>query len=147
MAESPRTFDFGHPDASTGWGGGRELTGNTRGIPMPPGPSVVVGASLALVTVTTRADPLGPTRRLLGARFKSIAEVEAMYMRPSGAVVEVVVLLSTTQYDDALMDRLLDIEYDLQGSQERFLMISYRPSLGRSRQDILGPGYETLLER
>jgi len=80
--------------------------------------------------------------------YQSINQVKAIYARDDQATHKTVVLLSSVQYDRALMNRLLEIEYELhERFSELFLSFSYIPLLDQRKQDIIHPTFKLLFER
>ena len=80
--------------------------------------------------------------------FKQINEVESIYVQKYTYEWKVIILLSNEKHDDELMDRLLDIEYDLQNRDEDPLLdFSYIPKIYNNKWDILHPSSLPIFER
>jgi len=80
--------------------------------------------------------------------FKLIDEVVSIYVQKDTYEWKVIILLNNTKYDDKLMDRLLDIEYDLQNRDEDPLLdFSYIPKIYNNKWDILHPSSLLIFER
>jgi hypothetical protein len=80
--------------------------------------------------------------------FKQIDEVEFIYLLRYTYEWKVIILLNNKRYDDELMDRLLDIEYDLQNRNEDPLLdFSYIPKIYNNKWDILHPSSLPIFER
>ena len=86
--------------------------------------------------------------REIVSSYQSVNQVEAIYARDDQATHKTVVLLSSVRYDRALMNGLLEIEYELQERfSELFLSFSYIPLLDQRKQDIIHPTFKLLFER
>ena len=80
--------------------------------------------------------------------FKQIDEVESIYVQRYTYEWKVIILLSNEKHDDELMDRLLDIEYDLQNRDEDPLLdFSYIPKIYNNKWNILHPSSLLIFER
>jgi len=80
--------------------------------------------------------------------FKQIDEVESIYVQKYTYEWKVIILLNIKKHDDKLMDRLLDIEYDLQNRDEDPLLdFSYIPKIYNNKWDILHPSSLPIFER
>jgi len=80
--------------------------------------------------------------------FKQIDEVESIYVQKYTYEWKVIILLNIKKHDDQLMDRLLDIEYDLQNRDEDPLLdFSYIPKIYNNKWDILHPSSLPIFER
>jgi hypothetical protein len=80
--------------------------------------------------------------------FKQIDEVESIYMQKYTYEWKVIILLNNTKYDDKLLDKLLDIEYNLQNRDEDPLLdFSYIPKIYNNKWDILHPSSLLIFER
>ena len=80
--------------------------------------------------------------------FKQIDEVESIYVQRYTYEWKVIILLNNTKYDNKLMDKLLDIEYDLQNRDEDPLLdFSYIPKIYNNKWDILHPSSLPIFER
>jgi hypothetical protein len=80
--------------------------------------------------------------------FKQIDEVESIYVQRYTYEWKIIILLNNKRYDDELMDRLLDIEYDLQNRDEDPLLdFSYIPKIYNNKWDILHPSSLLIYER
>ncbi len=74
----------------------------------------------------------------LRVAFLDIEEVDSIYLEKSEPEILVTVLLSNQTYDDELMDRLLDREFDLQEQISNiYLDIYYVPLLERESKDCV----------
>jgi len=86
-------------------------------------------------------------REIVGS-YQPIGEVKAIYACGDQATHRTVLLLSPVQYDRALMDRLLGIEYELhEAFPGLFLSFSYTPLLGQRKRDVVHPTFKLLFER
>jgi len=86
--------------------------------------------------------------REIVSSYQSINQVKAIYARDDQATHKTVVLLSSVRYDRALMNGLLEIEYELhERFSELFLSFSYIPLLDQRNQDIVHPTFKLLFER
>lgn len=81
--------------------------------------------------------------------FRLIDEVEEIYLEIFHYELRVSVLLSTKTYDDELMDRLLDIEYEfIDKDYGDFLFdFHYIPNLTNIKGTILHPGAALVFKR
>lgn len=80
--------------------------------------------------------------------FKQIDEVESIYVQKDTYEWKVIILLNNNRYDDKLMDKLLDIEYDLHNRDEDPLLdFSYIPKIYNNKWDILHPSSLLIFER
>jgi len=101
-----------------------------------------------LTAAFLRDIPTSPplSKELLGA-FTDVREVEAIYVERQSGALAITVLLSSQQYDEALMDELLDIEYGVrQTTTDQVLSFRYIPVLGRDREEFVSPSAEVLFE-
>lgn len=81
-------------------------------------------------------------------RFIPIPEVDAIYTGRYLDECRVTVLLSSEVYDDALMDRLLENEYEIHDTfQHLVLSFTYMPFLGRERSNFVHPSSKLIFNR
>ncbi|MGQ9626292.1 MAG: hypothetical protein ACUVV0_05220 [Anaerolineae bacterium] len=94
-----------------------------------------MASSLSAIVRANFADYLeGEIRR----KYQRTKQVEAIYIEHDLKVSQIIILLSSDQYDDDLMDRLLDIEYDVHKQfAAQMLSFSYIPLLDRKQDSIL----------
>lgn len=86
--------------------------------------------------------------REIVSSYQRINEVKAIYARGDQAIHKTMVLLSSVQYDRALMNRLLEIEYEIhERFSELLLSFSYIPLLDQRKQDIVHRTFKLLFER
>ena len=80
--------------------------------------------------------------------YARIPQVRAIYAGPQESTHKTVILLSSLEYDDELMDRLLSLEYRLHKQfSELLLSFSYIPLFDRKKEDIIHPAFRLLFER
>jgi len=85
---------------------------------------------------------------IIANAFKDIDEVTAIYTQRYRQELQVIVLLSIERYDDNLMYKLLNIEYDLQKeNRDPLLAFSYIPKVYINKRDILHPNALLIFER
>lgn len=85
---------------------------------------------------------------IIANAFKDIEELTAIYIQRYRQELQVIVLLSIERYDDELMYKLLNIEYDLQKeNRDPLLAFSYIPKVYINKRDILHPNALLIFER
>ncbi len=81
-------------------------------------------------------------------KFKNIEKVTAIYIQEYRRELQVIILLGIEEYDDELMDDLLDLEYDLhQEFHDPALSFSYIPRIYANRHDVVHPKALLIFER
>jgi len=91
---------------------------------------------------------ISETELIIANAFKDIDEVTAIYTQRYRQELQVIVLLSIERYDDDLMYKLLNIEYDLQKeNRDPLLAFSYIPRVYIDKRDILHPNALLIFER
>jgi hypothetical protein len=87
----------------------------------------------------------------IASSFNKVNEVLSIYTQKHGRELRVYVLINSQKYDGRLMDKLLNIEYnlhDLQIEQGRILLnFSYIPRIYKSKSDVLHPNNKPIFER
>lgn len=85
---------------------------------------------------------------IIANAFKDIDEVRAIYTQKYRQELQVIVLLSIEKYDDNLMYKLLNIEYDLQKeNRDPLLAFSYIPKVYINKREVLHPNASLIFER
>jgi len=86
--------------------------------------------------------------REIVSSYQQEDKVEAVYVHGDRAAHKTVIFLSSVQYDRALMNRLLEIEYELhERFSELYLSFSYIPLLDQDKHDVIHPTLKLLFER
>jgi len=81
-------------------------------------------------------------------RFVPIQEVDAIYTGRYLDECRITVLLSSEVYDDALMDRLLENEYEIHNTFPHLVLsFTYAPFLGRERSNFVHPSSRLIFNR
>ncbi len=81
-------------------------------------------------------------------KFRNIEKVTAIYIQEYRRELQVIILLGIEEYDDELMDDLLDLEYDLhQEFHDPILSFSYIPRIYANRRDVVHPKALLIFER
>lgn len=81
-------------------------------------------------------------------RYKDVKEVGAIYIQKYKKELQVTVLLKISQYKDELMDKLLDLEYELQEKYtEPLLALSYIPGDFKDIRSVVHPKAKLIFER
>lgn len=120
-------------------------------------PEMIVVEAITAVRVFTIMHDLFQVRKepkiseielTIASAFKDIDKVTAIYTQRYRQELQVIVLLSTERYDDDLMYKLLNIEYDLQKeNRDPLLAFSYIPKVYINKRDILHPNALLIFER
>ncbi len=76
----------------------------------------------------------------IATEFSQIEKVQSIYVQKYREELQIQTLLSITQYDDDLMDALLDIEYDIRKGYPEIVFEFFYPPVGISeKKDIIHP--------
>lgn len=76
----------------------------------------------------------------LRSAFSDMPAVEAIYTENFPGKVEITILISGEQYNETLMDELLDIEYNIHNDiPDIFLSFRYLPQLNRKPEECISP--------
>ena len=96
-----------------------------------------------------RKEPkVSETELTIANAYKDVEEVLAIYTQKYRQELQVIVLLSIERYDDDLMYKLLNIEYDLQKeNREPLLAFSYIPKVYINKRDIVHPNALLIFEK
>ena len=82
------------------------------------------------------------------SKFKNIEQVTAIYTQKYRYELQIIVFLNMETYNNGLMHKLLDLEYDLQKQfQEPLLAFSYIPKIYKNRRDIVHPNALLIFEK
>jgi len=85
---------------------------------------------------------------LISRKFSKIKKVKSIYVQRYREEIQILVLLSTNQYDDDLMDTLLDIEYDIRKMFPEIVFEFFYPPAGISeKKDFIHPQAECIYMR
>jgi len=120
-------------------------------------PEMIIGEAITAGRVFTiiydlfqvRKEPeISKIELIIANAFKDIDELTAIYTQRYRQELQVIVLLSIERYDDNLMYKLLNIEYDLQKeNRDPLLAFSYIPKVYINKRDILHPNALLIFER
>ncbi len=73
-------------------------------------------------------------------RMKKIDKVQAIYSQKHRAEMQIIVFLNTINYDNEIMDKILDIEYDLQQTyRDLYLAFTYVQGIHEDRKEVVHP--------
>jgi len=76
----------------------------------------------------------------IAREFSQIEKVQSIYVQKYREEVQIQILLSVTQYDNELMDTLLDIEYDIRKRYTEIVFEFFYPPAGISeKRDFIHP--------
>lgn len=76
----------------------------------------------------------------IAREFSQIEKVQSIYVQKYREEVQIQILLSVTQYDNELMDNLLDIEYDIRKRYTEIVFEFFYPPAGISdKKDFVHP--------
>lgn len=85
---------------------------------------------------------------VIANRLKNINQVVAIYTQHYRAELQVVVFLNTEMYDNDLMYKMLDIEYELQKRfGEQLLAFSYIPRVSENRREVVSKSAKLIYEK
>jgi len=80
--------------------------------------------------------------------FGEVGEVQSIYVQKHLEEIQVSVLLSIEHYDDTLIDKLLDLEYDIRKAYSDVLFEFFYPPIGPSnKQDFIYPAASCIYSR
>jgi hypothetical protein len=77
------------------------------------------------------------------ARYAPIPEVDSIYLEDRTSNIQVYILQSNPVYDEALMDRLLDLELEIHKEID-FIYFQYIPLLGRKREECISQYFQQI---
>lgn len=85
---------------------------------------------------------------IIAGKLKDVSEITAIYTQRYRAELQIIVFLNSETYNNELMYRLLDIEYDLQQQiRDPLLAFSYIPKIYQNRREIVHPNANLIFER
>lgn len=123
--------------------GGAETQG-----PFAWGGPLTGSAVAAAVGALSRESAEQRAQQLILAAFADLDEVTAIYVQRYREELQVTVLLGIGTYDDEVMGKVLDREYDVQKAIARpVASFSYVPKVYVNRRDIVHPGAKLIYER
>jgi len=85
---------------------------------------------------------------IIAGKLKNLKEITAIYTQRYKTELQILVFLNSETYDNELMYRLLDVEYDLQQQiRDPLLAFSYIPKIYENRREIVHPNANLIFER
>jgi hypothetical protein len=84
----------------------------------------------------------------IAKKFRRVKEVKSIYVQKYGEELQIFVLVSVEKYDDDLMDKLLDMEYDIRKRfPELVFEFFYPPANVSEKKDFIHPQAECIFSR
>ena len=81
-------------------------------------------------------------------RLKGVEQVIAIFTQRYRSELQVMVFLNTNKYDNELIYKILDIEYELQKQiNEPLLAFSYIPNVYKNRREVVSKGANLIYEK
>jgi hypothetical protein len=84
----------------------------------------------------------------IAKKFRRVKEVKSIYVQRYGEELQIFVLVSVEKYNDDLMDKLLDMEYDIRKMfPELVFEFFYPPARVSEKKDFIHPQAECIFSR
>jgi hypothetical protein len=84
----------------------------------------------------------------IAKKFRRVKEVKSIYVQRYGEELQIFILVSVEKYNDDLMDKLLDMEYDIRKMfPELVFEFFYPPARVSEKKDFIHPQAECIFSR